>query len=83
MNDFFALVSNPYVWLQFPHVVLSGFTTAAFFVLGISAYHLLRKKELPLFKKSFKIAAIIGVIAIVGVIFWVIVRESSSLITNQ
>lgn len=69
MNDFFALVSNPYVWLQFPHVVLSGFTTAAFFVLGISAYHLLRKKELPLFKKSFKIAAIIGVIAIVGVIF--------------
>ena len=27
MNDFGALVFNPYVWLQFPHTVLSGFTT--------------------------------------------------------
>jgi cytochrome d ubiquinol oxidase subunit I len=40
-------------------------TTAAFFVLGISAYHLAKKNETDLFKRSFQIAAIIGTMAIV------------------
>ncbi|MEA3438688.1 MAG: cytochrome ubiquinol oxidase subunit I [Chloroflexota bacterium] len=65
MTDFLALITNPNVWLQFPHTVLAGFTTAAFFVMGISAYHLLRKKNVDAFQCSFKIAAIIGAISIV------------------
>jgi cytochrome d ubiquinol oxidase subunit I len=35
--------------------------TAALFVLGISAYHLLRQNETDLFRRSFRMAAIIGV----------------------
>ncbi len=65
MTDFGALVSNPYVWHQFPHTVLGGFTTGAFFVLGISAYHLLKRNHEVFFEKSFKIAAIFGTAAIV------------------
>jgi cytochrome bd ubiquinol oxidase subunit I len=64
MNDFFALLLNPNVLVQFPHTVFAGFTTAAFFVLGISAYHLLRKQHVDLFRRSFQIAAIIGTISI-------------------
>ena len=64
MTDFGALLSNPYVWHQFPHTVLGGFTTGAFFVLGISAYHLLRKNHEVFFQKSFKLAAIFGTAAI-------------------
>lgn len=64
MNDFGALVGNPYVWTQFPHTVLSGFATAAFFVLGISAYHLLRRREMDFFRRSFQIASIFGTLAI-------------------
>ncbi len=68
MVDFGALVTNPHVWLQFPHVFASGLTTAAFFMLGISAYHLLRKnQEMELFRTSFKWAAITGLIAAVSV----------------
>jgi cytochrome bd ubiquinol oxidase subunit I len=61
MTDFFALALNPNIWYQFPHVLASGLTTAAFFMLGISAYHLLRKNEVDLFKRSFQIAAVFGV----------------------
>ena len=68
MTDFGALVANPYVWTQFPHTVLSGFTTGAFFVLGISVYHLLRKKEVDLFKRSFNLASWFGLLAIFLVI---------------
>ncbi|MCJ7567856.1 MAG: cytochrome ubiquinol oxidase subunit I [Anaerolineales bacterium] len=65
MTDFFALLSNPHVWVQFPHVITSGLTTAAFFLLGISAYHLFYKKSnSEIFHRSFKWGAIAGVIGI-------------------
>lgn len=68
MTDFFALILNPNVGVQFPHTVFAGFATAAFFVMGISAYHLIRKNHVDLFRRSFQIAAIVGAIAIVLVI---------------
>jgi cytochrome d ubiquinol oxidase subunit I len=68
MHDFFALLLNPNVGVQFPHTVLAGFTTGAFFVMGISAYHMIRKNDLTLFRRSFQIAAIVGTISIVLVI---------------
>lgn len=69
MADFFALITNPNVWVQFPHVVAAGITTAAFFVLGISAYHLLKKSnDLDLFRRSFQAAVIFGAIGTILVI---------------
>ena len=68
MTDFFALILNPNVWVQFPHTVFAGFTTGAFFVMGISAYHLLRRQNTDAFRRSFQIAAIIGAISIVLVV---------------
>jgi cytochrome d ubiquinol oxidase subunit I len=65
MTDFFALITNPNLTVQFPHTVLAGFTTASFFVMGISAYHLVRKNSVDLFRRSFQIAAIIGIVSIV------------------
>src|SRR5680860_829343 len=67
MTDFIALITNPHVFYQFPHTVLSGFVTAAFFVMGISAYHLLKKKHLDVFRRSFHMAVIFGLISALGV----------------
>lgn len=71
MTDFVALITNPNVVRQFPHVVLGGFSTGAFFVLGISAFHLLRhnrqsSENTLMFKRSFNIALVFGVVAIIG-----------------
>lgn len=68
MTNFFSLILNPNVWVMFPHTLAAGLTTAAFFVLGISAYHLRRKVDVDAFRRSFQIAAIIGTIAVVMVI---------------
>ena len=67
MVDFLALLRNPNVWVQFPHVFMSGLTTAAFFVLGISAWHMLRKSNPDFFKKSVQIAVIAALIGTLGV----------------
>jgi cytochrome d ubiquinol oxidase subunit I len=68
MTDFFALLTNPNVWVQFPHVLAAGITTAAFFVLGISAWHLLRKNHVDVFRRSFQMAIVYAVIGTVAVI---------------
>ena len=68
MVDFGALVFNPKAWVMFEHTLTSGLTTAAFFVMGISAYHIARNKDVDFFKHSFNLAAIVGTIAIVLVI---------------
>jgi cytochrome d ubiquinol oxidase subunit I len=69
MTDFWALITNPHVRLQFPHVFTSGIVTASFFVLGISAYHLLRKgQERGIFRRSFQLAMVYGIVGTVLVI---------------
>jgi cytochrome d ubiquinol oxidase subunit I len=70
MNDFFALATNPNIVTQYPHVFFSGLTTAGFFVLGISAWHLLRKNNVTFFRQSAQIgliAALIGSVLVAGV----------------
>ncbi|SDF42407.1 cytochrome ubiquinol oxidase subunit I [Sporomusa acidovorans] len=58
MTDFVALITNPYVLYQFPHTVLSGLVTAGFFLLAISAYHLLRRTHVDFFRTSFKLGIV-------------------------
>ncbi|GAC1366603.1 MAG: cytochrome ubiquinol oxidase subunit I [Ktedonobacteraceae bacterium] len=68
MTDFFALLRNPNLWYQFPHVVFGAMVTGAFFVVGISAYHFLKKnKDQDFFRRSMRIGltvALIGSIAV-------------------
>ncbi len=68
MSNFFALLGNTQLWLEFPHVLMGALATGAFFVLGISAYHLLRKNHVDLFKKSFHVAITVAVISSVLVV---------------
>jgi cytochrome d ubiquinol oxidase subunit I len=76
MNDFFALLGNPHVWVQFPHVLTSGVTTAGFFVLGISAYNLIRRvQDEELFRRSFRWAS---AYATVGIILVTLIGHSQA-----
>ncbi|WP_121643605.1 cytochrome ubiquinol oxidase subunit I [Bacillus vallismortis] len=67
MNDFAALITNPQLWVEFPHVIFGALATGAFFIAGVSAFKLLKKKEVPFFKHSFKLAMIVGLCAGLGV----------------
>ncbi len=66
MTDFAALVFNPHAWLQFPHVVTSGITTAGFFVMGISIYHLFKKSQnQEAYRRSLKMGSVYALVGIV------------------
>ena len=70
MVDFAALVKNPNVWVQFPHVLTAGITTAGFVVLGLSAVLILRGKQEAWVLRSFKAGALWGLIGVVLVILF-------------
>ncbi len=63
MVDFMAVITSPYGWLKFAHTVLGGYVVGAFFVMGIAAWHLLRKNQPLFYKKSFRMAAVFGLIS--------------------
>ena len=63
MVDFLALVTNPYGLLKFGHQLVSGYTVGAFFVMGVSAWHLLRNNRIDFFKRSFRVAAVFGLVS--------------------
>ena len=68
MVSFAELVLNPVAQVKFVHTVASGYTTGAMFVLGISAYYLLKGRDVAFAKRSFAIAASFGMAAILSVI---------------
>lgn len=69
MVDFWALVLNPVAISKFFHSVFSGWMTGAIFVVGISCWYLLRKRETRFALASIRVACMIGIIGTLAVIF--------------
>lgn len=63
LDSFAALFTNPYVWYMLVHTIVASYIVGSFFVMAVSAYHLLRKNETQFFMKSFRMALIMGLIA--------------------
>jgi cytochrome d ubiquinol oxidase subunit I len=63
LTDFFAVLFNKFALLEMFHVLVASYVFGAFVVMGISAYHLLRKNEVQLFTKSFRMALNLGLVA--------------------
>lgn len=69
MVNFWDVLFSPVAMNKFFHTVTSAFVLAAVFVIGVSAWYLLRKREEKLARKSIKIASIFGLIGAVCVIW--------------
>ncbi len=57
LDNFFTVISNPYAIGQYFHTVTSTWMLGGFFVLGVSAWHLLRKSNVEFFSRSFRMVA--------------------------
>jgi len=69
LTDFVAVLTNSYLPGQFFHTIFAAWATGAFVVLGISAYYLLRKRDVEVFTSSARTAVTLGLIASVAVAF--------------
>lgn len=60
LNDFFAVLFNKVALVVVPHTLAAAFMTGALFLVGVSAWHLMRKNETEVFQKSMRIGLIVG-----------------------
>jgi cytochrome d ubiquinol oxidase subunit I len=68
MLNFWEVLFSPVAINKFLHTVTSGYVLSAVFVIGISSYYLLKKKNLFLAKRSILIASVFGIIMTVYII---------------
>ncbi len=65
MSDFWAVVASPMAINKFFHTVLSGWVLGGVFVVGVSCWFLLKKRNIELAQKSIKIGGWVGLVGIV------------------
>ncbi len=68
VRDFFAVLFNHVAQTRFVHTVSAGYVTASVFVLGISAWYLLKGRHIDLAKRSITVAASFGLLSAVSVV---------------
>lgn len=69
MIDFWAVLFNPVAVNKFLHTVISSYIVSALFVVGISAWYLLKRRDTVLAKRSMLVASVFGLLATIGT-FW-------------
>jgi len=68
VSDFGAVLANPVAQAKFVHTVSAGYVVAAMFVLGVSAWFLLKGRHIDLAKRSMTVAAAFGLAASLSVV---------------
>lgn len=68
MTSFFDVILNPVAQAKFLHTVISGYITGAIFIIAVSSWYLLRRRNTDLAKRSIVIASAFGFLVSIGVI---------------
>ena len=69
VTDFVAVITQGFAVVTFMHTVGGAYVLAGFFVLAVSAWHLLRNQNTSFFAKSFRLAAnfaLAGTLVVIG-----------------
>ena len=70
MTNFLEVLLNPVAQVKFVHTAMAGYVTGAIFVLGISAWYLIKNRDVAFAKRSFSVAAVFGTCAVLGVMMF-------------
>lgn len=68
MTNFFDVVFNEVAQAKFVHTVSAGYVTASVFVLGVSAWYMLKSRHIELARRSIAVAAAFGLASAFSVV---------------
>ncbi|MEV7012539.1 cytochrome ubiquinol oxidase subunit I [Streptosporangium sp. NPDC051022] len=68
LTDIWAVLINSTNLVTFPHVIFGAFIAAGMFILGVSAWQILKRKHVELFRTSARVGMIVTLVAAVGVV---------------
>jgi cytochrome d ubiquinol oxidase subunit I len=68
MTDFFAVLFNEVAQAKFVHTVSAGYVTASVFVIGVSAWYLLKGRHTEMARRSITVGAAFGLASAFSVV---------------
>lgn len=80
MHDFASVIFNPVAQAKFVHTVSSGYVLGSVFVLGVSAWYVLRGRHIELARRSMVVAASFG---LAGSLSVVVLGDESGYLTTE
>lgn len=80
VKSFADILFNPVAQVKFVHTISAGYVTGSVFVLAISAYYLLKKRNVALAKRSIVVAAAFGLASSLSV---VVLGDESGYVAND
>ena len=63
LTDFFALLTQDVTLITVAHTITAAFVTGGAFMVGISAWHLARKRHVDVFRPSMKYGLVVALVA--------------------
>ena len=80
ISSFWEVLFNPVAQAKFVHTISAGYVTGSVFVLAISAYFLLRKRNVAFAKRSITVAVSFGLASALSV---VVLGDESGYLANS
>lgn len=80
LTDFYSVIFNEVAQAKFVHTIAAGYVTGSMFVLSLSAYYLLKGRNVAFAKRSMMVAAAFGLAASLCVI---VLGDESGYIANH
>ena len=65
MTNFWEVISSPWAQAKFMHTINAGYMTGAMFVVAISAWYLIKGRDIGCAKRSLRLGAVFGLVATV------------------
>ena len=66
MTSFVDVILNPVAQAKFLHTVIAGYITGAVFLIAVSAWYLLRRRDIEIAKRSIIVASVFGFLVSIG-----------------
>jgi cytochrome d ubiquinol oxidase subunit I len=80
MTDFAEVIFNPVAQAKFVHTVSAGYVMGSVFVMGVSAWYMLRGRHFEMAKRSMVVAASFGLASALSV---VVLGDESGYLTTE
>jgi cytochrome bd ubiquinol oxidase subunit I len=63
LSDFVAVMLNEQMFVMLQHIIIASFVTGGLFMLGISAWQILKKNQVEIFAKTARIALVLSTVS--------------------
>jgi len=63
LSNFGEVVTNPYLWYMLIHTLLAAYVLSAVFVIAVSGYQLIKKRDADVFRTSMKLGVYLMIIS--------------------